>query len=238
MNVGILVHGPHLQAKEWENLAWGTPPLMMGRIPKAIQMYFKLGARVIFFGTGASERDGVKEGQYMFNTLLEKKNELGKFEALKGFQRLGGLDVSFTPNGAVLYSETQAEVVIDVQSQNTKEELLAAGDAFLARGVTDVVLVSSANHMARCLEVAQQIYNDPQYEGKYKVLAQGLMVTPADTCYAGATYGSNVIFEAPHRGDRSSYPLHDIVRQIFAIKPENLPSFGDDLTDLVVRYVA
>lgn len=210
---------------------------MMGRIPKAIQMYFKLGAQVIFFGTGASERDGVKEGQYMFDTLLRKKKELGEFESLKEFQRLGGLDVSFTPNGAVLYSRTQAEVVIDVKSQNTKEELLAAGDAFLARGVTDAVLVSSANHMARCLEVAQQVYNDPQYKGKYKTLAQGLMVTPADTCYAGATYGSNVIFEAPHRGDRSSYPIHDKVRSIFKIKPEILPAFGDDLTKLVKQYL-
>lgn len=238
MKVGILVHGPHLQAKGWETLAWGTPPLMMGRIPKAIQMFWKLGAEVIFFGTGASERDGVKEGQYMFDTLVEKKHQLGEFDALKQFSSLGGLDISFTSNGAILYSRNQAEVVIDVKSQNTKEELLAAGDAFLARGVTDVVLVSSANHMARCLEVAQQIYNDPQYEGKYKVLAQGLMVTPADTCYAGATYGSNVIFEAPHRGDRSSYPLHDKVRQIFKVKPENLPAFGDDLTELVGRYAA
>ncbi len=238
MKVGILVHGPHLQAKEWENLAWGTPPLMMGRIPKAIQMFFKLDAKVIFFGTGASERDGVKEGQYMFDTLFQKKKQLGEFDALKQFQALGGLDVSFTPNGAVLYAKTQAEVVIDVRSQNTKEELLAAGDAFLARGVTDAVLVSSANHMARCLEVAQQVYNDPQYEGKYKTLAQGLMVTPADTCYAGATYGSNVIFEAPHRGDRSSYPLHEKVRQIFKVKLENLPEFGEDLTQLVGRYAA
>lgn len=238
MNVGILVHGPHLQAEGWDNLAWGTAPFMMGRIPKAIQMFFKLGAKVVFFGTGASERGGVKEGQYMFNTLLERKHQLGEFEALKQLSALGGLDVSFTPNGAVLYSRNQAEVVIDVQSQNTKEELLVAGDAFLARGVTDVVLVSSANHMARCLEVAQQIYNDPQYKGKYKVLAQGLMVTPADTCYANATYGSNVIFEAPHRGDRSSYPLHDKVRQIFRVKPENLPAFGDALTELVGRYAA
>lgn len=238
MKIGILVHGPHLQAKEWDNLAWGTPPFLMGRIPKAIQMFFKLGAQVIFFGTGASERDGVKEGQYMFDTLMAKKNQLGDFEALKEFQRLGGLDVALTPNGPVLYSRTQAEVVIDTKSQNTKEELIAAGDAFLARGVTDIVLVSSANHMARCLEVAQQVYNDSQYKGKYKTLAQGLMVTPADTCYAGATYGSNVIFEAPHRGDRSSYPLHDKVRPIFRIPSEKLPEFGDNLTKLVDRFVA
>lgn len=238
MKVGILVHGPHLQAKGWEKLAWGEPPLLMGRIPKAIQMFFKLSAKVIFFGTGASERNGIKEGQYMFDTLLQRKNQLGEFEALKQFHELGGLDVLFTSTGAVLYSRTQAEVVIDVKSQNTKEELLAAGDAFLARGVTDVVLVSSATHMPRCLRDAQVVYNDPEYKGKYKSLAQGLLVAPADTCYEGVSYDSTVIIEAPHRGDRPSYPLNTKVAEIFRVKPENLPAFGENLTELVKRYMA
>ena len=172
----------------------------------------------------------------MFDTLIQKRHELVQFDALKELQQLGGLDVSFTPDGPILYARKQTKVVIDVKSQNTKEELVAAGDAFLARGVTDVVLVSSATHMARCLETAQVVYNNPQYEGKYKTLAQGLMVTPADTCYAGATYGSNVIFEVPHRGDRPSYPIHEKVREIFKVKPANLSVFGDELVALVKRF--
>lgn len=236
MKFGILVHGPHLQAKGWEKLAWGVPPYLMGRIPKAIQTYFRLGAEVIYFGTGASERDGIKEGEFMFQTLLERKNRLGEFEALKQFQDLGGLDVHFTPRGPVIYAGKQAEVVIDIQSQNTNEEILAAGDAFLERGVTDVVLVSSASHMPRCLRDALTLYNHPRYGGKYKTLAQGLLVSPADTCYDGADYNDVIIFEPPHRGDRSQYPIHQKVKGIFEINPNRLPAFGADLEKLVAQY--
>ena len=155
MKVGILVHGPHLQAKGWDNLAWGQAPSMMGRIPKAMQMFYKLGAEVIFFGTGASERDGIKEGQYMLNTLLERRHQLGEFDALKDLARYGGVDVSYTPGGVILYARSQAEVVVDVRSQNTKEELLAAGDAFLARGVTEGCW-SRAQHICRVVSVMRK----------------------------------------------------------------------------------
>ncbi|MSU74860.1 hypothetical protein EXS57_03760 [Candidatus Kaiserbacteria bacterium] len=236
MKTGILVHGPHLQAKGWEGLAWGKPPHQMGRIPKAIQMYFRLGAEALYFGTGASEKDGVKEGQYMFDTLFARKRQLGDFDALQSMKNLGGLDIHLTPNGPIIYARTQAEVIIDTVSQNTKEELLGAGDAFLARGITEIVLVSSATHMPRCLRDAQSIYNDPQYKGKYKTLAQGLLVAPADTCYEGADYDSTVIFEAPHRGDRPSYPLNEKARLLLKVKPGNLEEFGRLLQELVAEH--
>lgn len=234
MKTGILVHGPHLQAKGWERLAWGEPPYLMGRIPKAIQMFYRLGATVLCFGTGASEKNGIKEGEYMWNTLLERKHCLGEFEALEELMRLGGLDVTRPALGSpIIYARNQAEVVIDIVSQNTIEELLTAGDAFLKRGVTEIVLISSATHMPRCLRDAQAVYNDHRHHGKYKRLAQNILVAPADTCYEGADYMSTVIFEAPHRGDRSSYPLNRDVAKILRIKPENYPEVGRRIDKMV-----
>lgn len=199
-------------------------------------MFFRLGAEVLYFGTGASEKDGVKEAQYMFNTLLERKHLLGEFEALEDFKRLGGLDVQRPAIGPpIIYARNQAEVVIDTVSQNTVEELRTAGDAFLERGVTEVVLVSNATHMPRCLRDALVIYNDPKYGGKYKKLAQGLLIAPADTCYEGADYASTVIFEAPHRGDRSSYPLNQDVAKIMRVKPENYPEVGRRIEAMVAE---
>lgn len=234
MKTGILVHGPHLQAKGWDRLAWGEPPHLMGRIPKAIQMYIRLRAEVLYFGTGASEKDGIKEGQYMFNTLLERRQLLGDFEVLEYLKRMGGLDIR-TPamSPPVIYAGTQAEVVIDTVSQNTAEELIGAAEAFLARGVSEVVLVSSPTHVLRCLRDAQAIYNDPQYEGRYRRFAQSLLAAPTDTCYEGADYRSTVIFEAPHRGDRSSYPLNQDAAKLLTVKPENYPELGRRISEMV-----
>jgi hypothetical protein len=236
MKTGIVVHGAHLQAKGWDNLMWGTPPLMMGSLPKAIQMQIRFHAEVMYFGTGASEKDGVKEGQYIFNTLFAKKRALSDFDALEELRLTGGVDIHITPSGPVFYAGTQAEIVIDTMSQNTREELLGAAEAFLSRGVSQIVLVSSATHMPRCLRDALAIYNDPQYDGRYKKFAQNLVVAPADTCYDGADYMSTVIFEAPHRADRSSYPLNQKASLLMKVKPGNLEEFGQVLENLVAQH--
>lgn len=233
MKIGILVHGAHLQAKEWDTLVWGVAPSQMGRLPKAIQILLSFGASVIFFGTGASEKDGFKEGEYAFKTLLERQENLSKFDALKELPSINTLEVSLSE---IKEGGRLAEVIVDAVSQNTKEELLVAGDIFVARGVTHVFLVSSATHIARCLRDAQSVYNNPLYGGKYKALAQGLMGAPADTCYAGADYDSTVIVEAPHRGDRVAYPLHEKVKEIFSVKPDKLEAFGEELSFLVKKY--
>jgi hypothetical protein len=239
MAAGVLVHGPHLQAEGWLELAWGIPPLHMGRIPKAIQVLWKRRASremgALYFGTGASERDGVKEAECMFNLLLERKAQLNQFDALRSF---GGLDISYLPDGPVLYVGNQARaIIVDTVPQNTREEILSAADHFLQIGVDEMVLVSSATHMPRCLRDALAALNDPVHEGKYRRLAQNLYAAPADTCYAGADFESTVIFEAPHRGDRPKYPLNQRARSLMRVKPENLERFGIELEELVSKYI-
>ena len=236
MKTGILVHGVHLQANGWDNIVWGKAPDMMGRIPKAIQMFFRFKPSVMYFGTSASEKDGVKEGQYIFNTLCIRKNELGDFSILKETNDLSGLDIHPTPNGQISYEEDKTEVVIDTVSQNTQEEILAAGEVFLKLGITEVVLVSSASHIPRCIRDAQIVYNNPKYGGKYKVLAQNLIAAPADTCFDGSNYDSTVIFETPHRGGHISYPLNEKAKLLFQVKSENLEKFGNDLDMLISKY--
>ena len=90
--------------------------------------------------------------------------------------------------------------------------------------------------MPRCLRDALAIYNDPQYDGRYKKFAQNLVVAPADTCYDGADYMSTVIFEAPHRADRSSYPLNKKAELLMKVKPGNLEEFGQVLENLVAQH--
>jgi hypothetical protein len=236
MKTGILVHGPHVQAKGWMNLAWGTAPDQMGRLPKAIQMYLRLGAEVIYFGTGASERDGIKEAQWMFDTLYTKKSELSNFDALSDLKQQG-IDIHLTPDGPVIYAgRTQAKCIIDLTPQNTIEELLRAGDAFLTNGVGQVVLVSSATHMSRCLRDEQIVYNDPKHGGKYKRLAQNLLVAPADTCYEGAGYDSTVIFEHPHRGDRPDFPFHETARLLFKVGASRQTEFDAFLRKVIGNF--
>lgn len=236
MKTGIVVHGCHLGAVGWENLVWGIAPHQMGRLPKAIQILAQLGASVVYFGTGASEKDGKLEGQYAFDTLFARKSELAHFEALQHVMHLG-IDIHLTPDGPVIYTGTQAKVVIDTYTQNTVEELIGAAEAFIANDVGQIVLISSATHMPRCLKEAQRVYNDPKYENRYKRFAQNLLVAPADTCFDGATYADPVIIEPAHRGDDdSTYSRAELAKLLFRIKGRQLSSFKPEMEELISRF--
>ena len=53
---GILVHGFHCGADEWEKVVWGEPPYRLGRVPTALLAAHHAGdaCACILFGSGAS----------------------------------------------------------------------------------------------------------------------------------------------------------------------------------------
>ena len=58
----ILIHGRHLQTNGWEDIMWGDPANgRLGQIPKALELVNDMQADLIYWGTGASERNGGKE---------------------------------------------------------------------------------------------------------------------------------------------------------------------------------
>jgi len=71
--VGILVHGCHLEATGWNKILFNDKDGRLGRVPIAIEEAIDKQARLIFWGTGASEKNGVKESEYTFNRALGSK---------------------------------------------------------------------------------------------------------------------------------------------------------------------
>lgn len=181
----VLIHGCHLQAEKWDTIVFGTPELP-GRIPTGIRYAWQVEADMIYWGTGASERDGVKEAEATFQYALSRWDQLARF--------CGAIDESefFDWLSRVSYR--------DIVSQNTHQEIGRCLSECFRRKIDQLVLVSSPTHLPRCLveacgvaasNIAYQAY---LYEGR-------ILALPSATCFAGAVPRDVTVLEPPHRGD-------------------------------------
>eukprot|EP00960_Hanusia_phi_P074048 768140-Hanusia_phi.AAC.4 len=89
LKTGVLVHGCHLQAEGWREIAWGREELNeLGRIPQAVLVAYHEEAAVVLFGTGGSKsEDGVLEGEVTMQFMFEN------FERLKNFKQFQDIDL-------------------------------------------------------------------------------------------------------------------------------------------------
>src|SRR6185503_2104967 len=109
MRTAVLVHGQHVLSKEWETVMWGNPQKgIYGRIAAGLREALRFDAEVIFFGTGASEKDGMKEGA--LSLLLAQKHitEMPEFSSMEPDKALAWLDERAT---------------LELTSQNTATEI-------------------------------------------------------------------------------------------------------------------
>lgn len=201
----MLIHGCHLQAnqkgKKWEYLAYGVMddglPSLDGRAAMGIKIAFEEGAERIFFGTGASDIAGVKEGQYTYIWALDHVDDLAE---------LLGIDA------AELRMYLERVSVLDLESQNTTQELQINIATAMKEGLEKMIIVSSPWHIQRCLTEALKISATMRADGH----------TVPDIRAAGS-YGSTegiVIIEPSHRGDMPVTTWPDTLRPLFRIKEE------------------
>lgn len=182
----ILVHGCHLDADNWEHIIWGeVSSQRLGRVPHAILLAVKEDASLVVFGTGGSQRGGLKEGDF---TLRYMRRNLPRMYTFDKF-RNAGLDV---PSLAVRMEEIS---VCETDSRNTVEELTQAFRLFARAAIRRVILVSSGTHLPRCLRDALVVMERLNFHPT-------LMASPCDTCYEGCGPGDVVVIEPGHRGDR------------------------------------
>ncbi len=81
-----------------------------GRIPKAIQVAKEQNAELVIFGTGASQADGIKEGEFTLNYGLDHWDALPQFAA---FTHLSVAEL------AALKEWFVARAVTELESRNT-----------------------------------------------------------------------------------------------------------------------
>lgn len=228
IRTGVLIHGRHLQAQEWERLVWGEPPDLLGSVPRGILVAMEEDAKIVVFGTGASEKDGKKEAVYTMDFMWDNFSRLAEFTAFRG------RDLTFLKKRMMEIS------VCETRSQNTAEEVKFAGEFFIVRDVEKVVLVSSPTHLARCFQTAYAVFETDE---KLASLSRNLFATPSDTCYAGSKVSDVLILEPPHRGDDPLLKLpkalqpHRLIRRLFGLNtPQSKTSFLEDLDELFNRH--
>lgn len=222
MATAVLVHGCHLLAEGWHDIVWGEPKKdRLGRVPRAVLLAIELRADMIVFSTGASEKDGLKEGEYIYRYTLERLPELAE---LTGSTETG------------LRRWLEARRKLELTSQNTRQELLASANMALKEGMNRLFLVSSPTHIIRCYKEAISVLGR---EPRLRHFLRDLHAVASDTCYAGSTFDDVVVIEPPHRGDIPRWQTHRYARALFQIMgkgPERFAGFLGELGELVQKH--
>ena len=232
MSDAVLIHGCHLGTNGWDQVAFGdSETFALGRINRGIQYAWENQAELVYFGTGASEKDGVKESRYTYNLAIKNWRELA---------RLCNADDAGGDQYESLFLRWMQQVsYIDEETQNTDQEFKKFLDMCDERNISDVAIVSSPFHIPRCLQTALKVIersNDPRYE----FYQQRLRAIPSDTNPTGIKTADVVVFEPPHRGDNASVNFGDQARRLFQFlsDPDKAAEVYDDLKALIDRHEA
>lgn len=235
MKIGILVHGRHVEAVGWQNLVWGEPPYKLGTLPMMVLIALNAGignVAGIVFGTGASEKDGLKEAEYTKRFLLDHVGQLGEFELIKkhpGFQ---------SSHDMVLLKELFGKIICETASKNTDQEVANAANFFFTLGVTEVKQVTCGSHASRCQLVQLKVR-----------AAGGIPAGQLWSCYgddmtfADSKVGDVAIMEPPHRGDDPmiSAPIqaHQVFPGFYKIQGvDNKVAALQTIRDIIQGFVA
>lgn len=243
MKTGVLVHGCNLNIENWRHVAWGDPPHRLGRIPQGILTAIQENADVIVFGTGASEKEFrlgesgktgqvLVEAEYSLEYLKAHFSSLACFEILQ--RRIPELE---TETGVARLAEIWLpRIVLDVESNNTAEEITNAGLLFVEREIEKSILVSSPSHIVRCLRDAADIFSSDK---RFEKLRYDIHGVPSNTCYEGTDAGDVVVIEPPHRPDRHVVPTHRRIQRMLTLQKlpyEDLVALIEEFDDLLQRY--
>jgi len=218
----VLIHGCHLQAdlngKSWQTIAFGGTDgavSLDGRVVMGIKTALDYGVDLIIFSTGASEIDGIKEGDYT------RAYAFSHAEAIA--------DTLGVPEEAILELLANRSL-LDLESQNTGEECGRNFRLCADQRIDRVILVSSPWHIQRCYTEGLKTAETMREAGE----------TVPDII-AVASYGSTegtIILEPPHRGDQPKNRFAELGVRFFRIKPEKLRPFQEGLEKLLVLFGA
>lgn len=186
----VLIHGLYLGVPDWDKIMLGKSGYgKEGRILRGLKIAYEENSNHIFWGTGASEIDGVKEGEYIYHYALKHLPEIARH-----------LGVS----RPVASHFIRYRSIINLETQNTREEIAAVMKVLARQDIRRLFIVSSPTHGGRCFTEGEVLRLSEEFA------PQGVRIfaTGSDVSYANSTPKDVVIIEPPHRGDRvSEFPL-------------------------------
>jgi hypothetical protein len=149
--VGILVHCRHLETVAWEELVFGIPEedklgdvAMLARVVLQLEPTEQVAAIVI--GRGPSWKDGLDEGHYTKQFLLDN------FDRLREFPRLRPLIDGLDEARAAALREAFESIIVTPEIKNTVAEIETAAALFSEKEVRKVVQICAASHASRCIK--------------------------------------------------------------------------------------
>ena len=217
----VLIQGCHLQADEWEEIVWGRPKEgVLGRVPRGLLEALRLDAKLIIFGTGGSERAGLKEGEWALAIAKERIKTLPEFATI--------------PDPVGWLSE---RAVLELDSMNTLEEVTFAGRIARKRGAERLTLVSSPTHILRAHKAALSAFSADE---NLRPLLHGLSAVASDVSYAGTKVDDVLIIEPAHRPDRAQANFSETLRDIplFIQDPSKAEELNAELAAVMKKFKA
>ncbi len=185
MKIAILIHGLHTEAHEWESMVWGDfTKNIWGTIPRGIEYAWRTQAELIVWGSGASERDGKKEAEVVYELALSRIDDLAK---------LCGT------NTTTLKTFIETHSVKDLDAKDTAGEIKNAFNLCLEREIGDIVLIPIGSQAPIASRRALGLSLEDE---KYSSFKHHVLIAPSDGRYEGTSMQDIVIIAPAHRGDR------------------------------------
>ncbi len=223
----ILIHGLHLQANGWQSVVWGEPENnKYGIVPRAIEVAYKENADLIYWGSGASEKDGLKESEFTFNFAIKNINILSKI-------------CNTSPE--ILEKFLIEKSYLDKEAKNTKEEIDNFLNLCLERKIEKVAFV---NLMGATPITSRRVLLAISEKENFKQFRKNFEIISSDTQYPDTSMEDIIIFAPPHRGDRLANPSHLLARKTLdviqkqskSLDKEALQKFMTEWENLLNKY--
>ncbi len=223
----VLIHGLHLQANGWEKLVWGDlQNNILGNVPKGIKLAIENNVDLVYFGSGASEKEGKKESEVTLERANSGASELATF-----------LNINIINIENLLKEKSYTDKV----AKDTKEEINNFLDLCIEKNIDNVIFVPFASQAPIVIRrVLAAILENPKYL-KFK---DSFQLIPSDTMYIEVAMNDIVIFTPPHRGDRLKNPSHLLARKTLdviqkqskSLDKEALQKFMTEWENLLNKY--
>jgi hypothetical protein len=194
--VGILVHCRHLETIAWEDLVFGIPGQdKLGDLSTLVRVLLSLEPSEelasIVIGCGPSYRDGLSEGEYTKQFLLDN------FDRLREFARLQPLLASLTDEQLRRLRAIFEAIIVTHEIKNTVAEIEVAAGIFVEKQVEKVVQICAASHASRCIK-EQAVARSHGMINKNQLW----QTVTTEVCYSDTTPEDVCVIEPLHRRDQ------------------------------------
>ncbi|HSX06608.1 MAG TPA: hypothetical protein VLG92_02725 [Candidatus Saccharimonadia bacterium] len=190
--IGILIHVNNVEAPDWEYVAWGDPSEnKLGSLPTLCLLLLNplLGSSItqVVIHSGPSQKDGLKEGAYTKQFLLDNLESLAEFPRLRQLLDTTGETVD-------MLRERTENIIIGTDLVRTSDEIAATAKLFQFPKIQQVIQIACAGHAPRCMQLQADARSNGliPYDQLWSVMASDVFFSKTESAK------DIVIFEKPH----------------------------------------